>query len=277
MDGTTLAPGPRDYIFAICKRWMDPNGDGDPSDGIDGWRLDTVLDVPIGFWTEWNTYIRSINPDIYTVAEIWSDASSALSAGRFSATMNYAGCAIPVYDYLTRATSTPSQFAGTISLLASTYGSDVALANQNLVDSHDTERLLSMIVNAPVSTGFQTINNPRASSTYSVRKPNDRERAIQRLIALAQMTIPGAPMIYYGDEAGMWGANDPDDRMPMPWPDQQFALQATDPRGVLRVPDNVNFDSSVAAYYRSAIALRHRFISLRRGIFQIAASNDSSR
>ncbi len=275
LDGSTLAPGPKAYIYAICKRWMDPDGDGDPSDGIDGWRLDTVPDVPIGFWTEWNTYVRSINPDIYTVSEVWGDATWYIQNGRFSATMNYSGCAFPVYDYLTRSSSTPSQFVSALTGLASEYGNDVALANQNLLDSHDTERLMSMIVNAPISTGWGTVNSPRSSSLYSIRKPNGLERRLQRLIVLAQMTIPGAPMVYYGDEAGMWGATDSDDRMPMPWPDLQFAPQATDPRGFARTPDDANYDTAVAQYYRSAIALRHRYASLRRGTFQQVAVNDS--
>jgi len=62
---------------------------------------------------------------------------------------------------------------------------------------------------------FNERNNARASATYRIRRPDDRERDIQRLIVLFQMSYVGAPMIYYGDEAGMWGGNDPDDRMPM--------------------------------------------------------------
>ena len=50
---------------------MDPNGDGDPSDGIDGWRLDVVLDVAPPFWRDWYAHVKSINPNAITVAEIW--------------------------------------------------------------------------------------------------------------------------------------------------------------------------------------------------------------
>ncbi|CAN0376801.1 unnamed protein product, partial [Ectocarpus sp. 4 AP-2014] len=52
-EGDDLAAGPKAYVHAITRRWMDPNGDGDPSDGVDGWRLDVANEVPTGFWSEW--------------------------------------------------------------------------------------------------------------------------------------------------------------------------------------------------------------------------------
>ena len=60
---------------------MDPNGDGKPDDGIDGWRLDVVPYMPLGFWNEWNVYVRTINPNAYTTAEIWTDASPTFVRG----------------------------------------------------------------------------------------------------------------------------------------------------------------------------------------------------
>ena len=58
-----LHPGPKQYIFHSTLKWMDPNNDGDPSDGIDGWRLDVAREVPIGFWTDWRRLVKSINPN----------------------------------------------------------------------------------------------------------------------------------------------------------------------------------------------------------------------
>jgi Glycosidases len=55
-DGSDLHPGPKQYIFHATKRWMDPDGDGDPGDGIDGWRLDVSEEVPDKFWREWNAW-----------------------------------------------------------------------------------------------------------------------------------------------------------------------------------------------------------------------------
>src|SRR5207244_2793755 len=101
--------------------------------------------------------------------------------------------------------------------------------------------------------------------SYKIRQPNARERAIQRLVVLFQMTCAGAPMIYYGDEAGMWGGNDPDDRLPMIWDDLKFAPQSIDPRGTQRQPDEVAFDRDLFAFYKSAIEFRRKHEALRRG------------
>ncbi len=72
--GKDLHPGPKQYVFDITRRWMDPNGDGDPTDGIDGWRLDVANEVPPQFWKDWNTLVRELNPEAYTVGEYWGDA-----------------------------------------------------------------------------------------------------------------------------------------------------------------------------------------------------------
>ncbi len=61
-DEDDLAKPVRDYIFDITRRWMDPDGDGDPSDGVDGWRLDVAFCVPHGFWKSWRAHVKSINP-----------------------------------------------------------------------------------------------------------------------------------------------------------------------------------------------------------------------
>jgi len=99
----------------------------------------------------------------------------------------------------------------------------------------------------------------------------------QELMATFQMTFLGAPMIYYGDEAGMWGASDPDDRMPMPWPDLTMAQQATDPRGFTRTPDDANFDSSMVGYFRSIVAARRTSPSLCRGTMELIQADDANR
>jgi len=153
---------------------------------------------------------------------------------------------------------------------------------QNLVDSHDTDRLASMIVNGEgtkYSTDqefdFNQHNNAASSQTYELRKPNERERNIQRLIVLLQMTYLGAPMIYYGDEAGMWGGGDPDDRMPMIWADKEYQPQAGDPRGRERKPDEMKFDEELFNFYKQAIALRRQYEALNHGEFRFLATDDA--
>ena len=89
-DERGLAAGPRDHIFAITRRWMDPNGDGDPSDGIDGWRLDVPQDIPHPFWRDWREVVKTTNPEAYITGEIWGWAQPWINDGdQFDAVMNY--------------------------------------------------------------------------------------------------------------------------------------------------------------------------------------------
>ncbi|MDQ2918681.1 MAG: alpha-glucosidase C-terminal domain-containing protein, partial [Verrucomicrobiota bacterium] len=124
---------------------------------------------------------------------------------------------------------------------------------------------------------FNNNNDARASKTYKIRKPNERERQIQRLIVLFQMAYVGAPMIYYGDEAGMWGGHDPDERMPMVWEDMKYDPQAIDPRGTEREPDPVEFDKDLFDFYKRAIALRRGSDALNHGQFSVLATDDVQR
>ena len=146
--------------------------------------------------------------------------------------MNYNAFTIPVKGYLIDDNIGSSKFVSLTNERREGFPPAVAYVMQNLMDSHDTDRLASMIANGEGTQyengqiSFNERNNARASASYRIRQPNDRERDIQRLVVLFQMTYVGAPMIYYGDEAGMWGSNDPDDRMPMVWPEMQFAPQA---------------------------------------------------
>ncbi len=270
-DGNDLHPGPKQYIFDATRRWMDPNGDGDAGDGIDGWRLDVAPDVPIKFWADWNGLVRALNPEAYTVSEVWHEASNFLQEGGFSATMNYHAFAFPVKGFLIDNLISASEFTALIDERRQEFPVSMQFAMQNLVDGHDTDRLASMIVNArpvyaiPERFDYDHDVSPRGYEPYSVQKPGARDRKIQKLVALTQMTSTGAPMIYYGTEAGMWGADDPDDRMPMVWEDLTYDDQTTDPRGRPRTQDAVGFDRDIFDFYKSAIKLRKDHKVLRRG------------
>ncbi|MFM8656174.1 MAG: alpha-amylase family glycosyl hydrolase, partial [Chthoniobacterales bacterium] len=69
-DEDGIVAGPRDYIFAATKRWMDPDGDGNPADGIDGWRLDVAFCVAHPFWKKWRKVVKETNPEAYITAEL---------------------------------------------------------------------------------------------------------------------------------------------------------------------------------------------------------------
>jgi len=281
--GTNLQAGPRQYILDATERWMDPNGDGDPSDGVDGWRLDVAEEVPKGFWREWNAHVREINPEAYTVSEVWEDASGYLEETGFSATMNYHGFAFPVKGFLIDRAIEPSRFAELLLERRSAHPPRVRGALQNLIGSHDTPRLATMVVNR-ADTGYAqpgrfdydngAVVDLRKSPDYKVRAPTAEEQRLQRLITLFQMTYVGAPMIYHGDEAGMWGADDPDDRKPMVWPDREYDVEDNHPYGHDRPADPVRFSDDLFATYQDLISLRRSHESLRRGAFGVVQTDD---
>lgn len=280
-DGMDLHPGPKEYVFDATTRWMDPNGDGDPSDGIDGWRLDVTNEVPVQFWADWNAHVRTLNPEAYTVTEIWGDASDFLKEGGFSATMNYHGFAVPIKAFLIDQAVTASAFAQMLDERREAYPEAVQYALQNLMDSHDTDRLASMIVNTDPADGDldqygydRRVRPDQSEGRYAVRAPDTAERDVQRLIALLQMTYVGPPMLYYGTEAGMWGADDPSDRKPMVWADLDYDDECADPLGRERACDAVAFDAGLFDFYRDAITLRRANDVFRHGDFEVLAAED---
>ncbi len=272
-DGKDLFPAVRQHLFDITKRWMDPNGDGNPSDGIDGWRLDVADEVPTGFWRDWNAHVRKINPNAITITEVWHKAHALVTDGGFTASMNYEGFAIPTHDYLIDGRIKTSEFVQRLVKHVTEYAGDRPYAMQNLTDSHDTDRLASMIVNAD-KEHYDRANSPRWMPQYQIRKPNQQEQHRQRLIELFRFTMLGAPMIYYGTEAGMWGGDDPDDRKPMLWADLVYDDEATDPRGTIRTPDTNHFDEVIFGFYQSMIAFRKRFPVFSDGDFSVFYTND---
>jgi cyclomaltodextrinase len=283
-DGSDLHPGPKKYIFDSTKRWMDPNGDGDPSDGIDGWRLDVSEEVPDKFWRDWNEYVFTLNPEAITVAEVWNNASEYLKRTGFSATMNYFAFSVPVKAYLIDNSIKPSSFGQMLDERRGQLPVPTQLAMWNLTDSHDTPRLAQMIVNRNRTGQYlngekydydeATTVSARDNDEYELREPNAEERAIQKLITLFQVTYVGAPMFFYGVEAGLWGGDDPDCRKPMPWPDLQMETEKTDPRGRERPEDDANFDTALHDFYRGALALHASNPAFKSSDFAVLAADD---
>jgi glycosidase len=217
------------------------------------------------------------------VAEIWDDAQRLLDEAQFSATMNYFGFSFPVKGFLIDETVAPSGAARLFDERRQNFPLANQYAFQNLMDSHDTDRLASMIVNAgrrpykePNRFDYDIGVSPRYVPDYDVRRPNDRERRVQRLVALLQMTYVGAPMIYYGTEAGMWGADDPCDRMPMVWAEMSFDPQQADPLNRKREADPVAFDDGLFKFYQAAIKLRRDNPALCRGDIEFVATEDQA-
>lgn len=259
---TGLAPGPKQHIFDITRRWLDPNGDGDPSDGIDGWRLDVPGDIAHPFWIEWRKLVKSINPDAYITGEIWPWAHPWLKGDQFDAVMNYQ-FAMPAVDFFVDKQLTPSQFAQRLNRVAYSYPMQVSLAQMNLYDSHDTDRLASMFVNPGRSYDGQN-RLQDTGPNYDPRKPTQEEYQRKKLALTCMYTFVGAPMIYYGTEAGMWSPDDPSDRMPMTWPDLE----------PFENPE-ITFDEAMFKDVRFLMAMRHTFEVLRLGAFHPILTDDA--
>jgi glycosidase len=250
----------RDHVFAVTRRWMDPNGDGDPSDGIDGWRLDVPNEVPVEFWREWRTVVKKTNPDAYIVGEIWKRADKWLDGRSFDAVMNYQ-FAMPVVQWVSGEIK-PSELDRRLQAVRLAYPEQSTVVLQNLLASHDTDRLVSMIMNP--GRGYDRANSERPGSAYNGAKPSDEAYRRALLAVAAQMTYVGAPMIWYGDEVGMWGSDDPFCRKPMLWAD---------------LPPNADPEERIREghleAYRALIALRRSSEALRRGAFKTIVADDA--
>lgn len=270
------------HVHDIVKRWMDPNKDGDPSDGIDGWRLDVAEMVNQKFWQKFRTWVKDINPEAYITGEIWWDdwnnnkmmnAAPWLKGDQFDAIMNYRFTRAVKHFISDQSTGiSASAFADSINNIRKDYNSENIYALMNLLGSHDTERLASMIVNPDHWYDHGAV--PSQREEFDVRKPNAIELQLQKIMIGIQMTMPGAPMIYYGDEAGMWGGDDPDCRKPMVWADKVYETETTHPYGKKRPADEVQFNSDLYNWYKKLIEIRMNNEVLRLGSLNFIQSGD---
>lgn len=269
---TGLVHGPYEHIMAITKRWLAP--DGNPANGVDGWRLDVPNEVPHALWKDWRKLVKSIKPDAYISGEIWDNAAPWLRGDEFDGVMNYMFAKAVMKFFIDRKMAiTPTQFDSTLQALRNSYPDSIDYVLQNLVDSHDTDRLESMIMNP--DRDFNADDSPRNNPAYVISKPDAAAIQRQKLIALFQMTYVGAPMIYYGDEAGMWGATDPDDRKPMLWRDLKYEDEKSSPAdGVRRTEDKNIFNKNLFDYYRKLIRERESDPALTIGGYTTLIADD---
>jgi neopullulanase len=196
-------PQVREFLFDVAVHWVEQ--------GIDGWRLDVPAEIrDDDFWREFRRRVKGANPDAYIVGEIWHDARHWLQGDQFDAVMNYlfakaclsffvgrdlnAGLTSGVGYYPIRPAMADG-FGQAIDELLGLYVPQVTQAQLNLLDSHDTARLLTLA--------------------------RGDESAL-RLSWLFMMCYPGAPCIYYGDEIGMVGGKDPDCRRAFLWDERQW-------------------------------------------------------
>ena len=272
-----LAAPVREYLFAITRRWMDPNGDGDPADGVDGWRLDVAFCVPHGFWRKWRKLVKGINPDAFLTGEIVSMADDFLRGDEFDSVMNYM-LLFPTVRFFSpgRQPISARTLQAHLNRLRRAYPEETAFVLQNLLDSHDVGRIATVLENElPLKSEWQSyfdLSRVVGNQQLITTKPRTRTLNVLRQMVVFQMTYLGAPMIYYGTEVGMWGANDPDNRQPMLWDDVEYVPERTTARGsarpVARKPDRKLF-----SFFRKAIAVRRGCAALRRGSLRWVKTN----
>jgi cyclomaltodextrinase / maltogenic alpha-amylase / neopullulanase len=230
-------PDVREHIFSVAEHWL--------RFGIDGWRLDVPQEITEpGFWEEFRSRCLAVNPEAYFVGEIWYRAPEWLAGDRFHGLMNYplteailsfvggrgldlelVGRAVELGKYVKPVDA--AGFGRWLGEVMTTYATDVTAHQLNLLDSHDTPRFVSMAGNSPDAF---------------------------RLATLVQMTLPGAPCVYYGDEVGLQGGHDPDCRRAYPW-------------------DPARQDRSLRDFMRGLIALRGADPLLRHGRFEVLATD----
>jgi neopullulanase len=190
----------REYLLAAGEHWI--------RFGVDGWRLDVPEDLEDpDFWREFRRRIRAIDPQAYILAEIWFPKAEVLRGDQYDATMYYpfltAVVSFAAGSHLDLAVAAQHGwlgaavrpldgpgFAGLLGRLMTELDPDVVAVQYNLLGSHDTPRLLTIV---------------------------GGDAASVRLAALVQATLPGAPAVYYGDEIGMTGSIDPAARAAFPW------------------------------------------------------------
>ena len=154
---------------------------------------------------------------------------------------------------------TASGYAASLDSLAAGIGQPHLKAMMNLTASHDTPRFGTSIYN-PGRYKYQ--NSPREDSTYRIDRPDERTRRVQEMILVQQFTYVGAPHIWNGDEVGMWGADDPDERKPMVWADLRYEDEEMHPFGRTRHRDRVAPDTALFRVYRDLIGVRKQHLRL---------------
>jgi neopullulanase len=228
----TNTPAVREFLFEVAEYWVKL--------GIDGWRLDVPTEIDDdSFWQEFRQRVHRINPEAYIVGEIWHEAQRWLQGDQFDAIMNY-DVTKPCLAFfsgkhldlkvLHQQTNyhgihhpiDAHEFANQIDHNLHLYERDITYAQLNSLDTHDTPRFLSCA---------------------------GGDKNALKLAWLFQFAYPGAPCIYYGDEIGIDGKHDPDNRKSFPW-------------------DESKWDKNLLNYAKKVIQLRKKNPALRHGDFK---------
>ena len=207
-----------DYIMHIARKWVSPPYN------VDGWRLDVAADLGQSqeynhyFWKEFRRNVKEANPEAIVLAEHYGDPPSWLQGAQWDTVMNYDAFMEPITWFLTGVEKHSDEyredllgnadaFFGSMRNYMTRFNTQSLQVAMNELSNHDHSR-------------FMTRTNHKVGRTASVGPQAADEgidKALFRLGVMIQMTWPGAPTIYYGDEAGLCGWTDPDNRRTYPW------------------------------------------------------------
>jgi glycosidase len=202
----------KDFFFfgedAILTQWM--------SEGIGGWRLDAAEQKSHAYWRGLRQAAKQQDPDAVIIGEFWQNSAPWLVGDQWDGTMNYR-FRDAVLGWLANPVRPVETMARKLDSIREDYPPQALAVSMNLVGSHDTTRALTEA---------------------------GGDKNMLRLMALMQYTWPGLPTVYYGDEAGLEGGRDPDDRRTYPWGQE---------------------DASLLDFYRMLGATRQEVTALRTG------------
>lgn len=187
---------------SIAKFWLEK--------GSNGWRLDVANEVSDETWQHFRKSVKALSEDNVIIGEIWTDASGYLLGDMYDSVMNYM-FRNAVVNYVRDGKT--KEAVSTLERLRERYPQEAFYAMMNLVGSHDTTRILSYLDGIDDDRNQKEVE--KAFPTYETT--SDTAKQLQYVVAFLQMTYAGAPTIYYGDEIGMVGADDPDDRRGFTW------------------------------------------------------------
>ena len=207
-----------DYVLHVAKKWVSPPYN------VDGWRLDVAADLGHSqefnhhFWQEFRKAVKEANPEAIIIAEHYGDASPWLQGDQWDTVMNYDAFMEPITWFLTGVEKhsdefrgdllgNPDAFTGALRHHMSRFNQNSLEIAMNELSNHDHSR-------------FLTRTNRRVGRIHTMGPEAAGEninKGVFREAVVFQMTWPGAPTIYYGDEAGLCGWTDPDNRRGYPW------------------------------------------------------------
>ena len=265
-----IALGPKQHILAVTKRWLAP--DGDTARGVDGYRLDVADQIPMGFWRDYYQFVKSVKPSAYLTGEIWwekwpkhlmNPAPYVGNAGIFDAVMFYQ-LYRPARSFFGHVNDslTARQFQDSVSFEWNRLPAATRRAMMNVSATHDAPRLLTDLDNPG---GYKVGASARDNPAYNTGAPKEETRRRAALYRLWEFTTVGAPHIWNGDELWMWGADDPDCRKPLWWPDiTGFQTESPAP-GHAGQPAPVAADRTLPEQYRTLARLRRDHPALVAG------------